>query len=229
MSEAAAGGGRARAGRRLRLGQLAIHAAARHGVRVLGVTLSEPQALLARERVRAAGVDGRVEIRVADYRELGDEPFDAIASIGMVEHVGATHLERYAASVAAALRPGGRLLNHGIAQVRYDPDDPFDSAGPISQRYVFPDGDVSPLSYVQRALEHAGLVTEHVEGFGGDYVETLTHWIERYEARFEEAVALTGSERARVWRVYLRAGRLGFATGSESVYQVLCRKPPGRQ
>jgi cyclopropane-fatty-acyl-phospholipid synthase len=206
-------------------GSFAIHAASRHGVNVLGITLSERQAELARERVREAGLEDRVEIRVADYRELRDPPFDAIASIGMVEHVGATHLGGYAKSLAAALRPGGRLLNHGIAQVRYDPEDPFDDAGPISQRYVFPDGDVSPLSYVQRALEHAGFVTEHVEGFGGDYVETLTHWIERFDARYDEAVAIAGSERARVWRVYLRAGRMGFATGSESLYQVLCRKP----
>jgi cyclopropane-fatty-acyl-phospholipid synthase len=206
-------------------GSFAIHAASRHGVEVVGITLSEPQAALARDRVREAGVDDRVEIRVADYRELSDPPFDAVASIGMVEHVGATFLGGYAAALAGALRPGGRLLNHGIAQVRYDPDDPFDPAGEISQRYVFPDGDVAPLSYVQRALEHAGLVTEHVEGLGGDYVETLTHWIERFTANYDRAVAIAGSERARVWRVYLRAGRLGFATGSESVYQVLCRKP----
>jgi cyclopropane-fatty-acyl-phospholipid synthase len=206
-------------------GSFAIHAASRHDVRVLGITLSDRQAELARERVREAGLAERVEIRVADYRDLDGPPFDAISSIGMVEHVGATHLDTYAKSLAAVLRPGGRLLNHGISQVRYDPADPFDDAGPISQRYVFPDGDVAPLSYVQRALEHAGLVTEHVEGLGGDYVTTLSHWIERFEARYDEAVAIAGSERARVWRVYLRAGRLGFATGSESVYQVLCRKP----
>jgi cyclopropane-fatty-acyl-phospholipid synthase len=206
-------------------GSFAIHAATRHDVEVLGITLSEPQAELARERVREAGVADRVEIRVADYRELSDPPFDAIASIGMVEHVGASFLGGYAKSLAAALRPGGRLLNHGISQVRYDPDDPFDSAGEISQRYVFPDGDVAPLSYVQRALEHAGFVTEHVEGLGRDYVETLSHWIERFTANYDRAVAIAGRERARVWRVYMRAGRLGFATGSESVYQVLCRKP----
>jgi cyclopropane-fatty-acyl-phospholipid synthase len=206
-------------------GAFAIHAAARHGVRVLGITLSEPQAQLARERVREAGLEDRVEIRVADYRELDEAPFDAIASIGMVEHVGHTHLDGYAAQLAALLRPGGRLLNHGIAQVDYDPADPYDSPGPISERYVFPDGDVPPLSRVQLALERAGLVTEHVEGFGGDYATTLTHWIERYEARFEEAVALAGAERARVWRVYLRAARHGFQIGSESLYQVRCRKP----
>jgi cyclopropane-fatty-acyl-phospholipid synthase len=206
-------------------GAFAIHAAQRHGVRVTGITLSEPQAQLARERVRDAGLDDRVEIRVADYRELADEPFDAIASIGMVEHVGATHLDGYAKALAARLRPGGRLLNHGISQVRYDPADPYDSAGPISERYIFPDGDVAPLSRVQQALERAGFVTDHVEGFGADYAETLSHWIERFDARYDEAVALAGEERARVWRIYLRAGRLGFQTGSESIYQVLCRKP----
>src|SRR5262249_20795366 len=113
-------------------GSFAIHAASRHGARVLGITLSEPQAALARERVKEAGVDDRVEIRVADYRELHERRFDAVASIGMVEHVGATHLDGYANCLASMLRPGGRLLNHGIAQVQYDAGDLNDSAGPIS-------------------------------------------------------------------------------------------------
>jgi cyclopropane-fatty-acyl-phospholipid synthase len=205
-------------------GSLVIHAAARHGVRALGITLSEPQARLAREHVARAGLADRVEIRVADYRKLRDEPFDAVASVGMVEHVGAPNLARYARALAGAVRPGGRLLNHGIAQVQGDPDH---SAGLISERYIFPDGEVPPLSRVQLALERAGLVTDHVERFGQDYADTMNHWIERFEARYEDAVRIAGPERARVWRVYLRAGRDGFARGSESVYQVLCHRPEG--
>jgi cyclopropane-fatty-acyl-phospholipid synthase len=203
-------------------GSFAIHAAERYDAHVLGITLSEPQAQLARERAEAAGVGDRVEIRVADYRELREAPFDAIASIGMVEHVGEAQIDVYASQLAGLLRPGGRLLNHGIAQVARED---FDEAGPFSELYVFPDGEPQPLSRVQLALERAGFVTDHVEGFPDDYARTLTHWIERFDERYDEAVRIAGEQRARVWRVYLRAARNGFQTGFESVYQVRCHKP----
>jgi cyclopropane-fatty-acyl-phospholipid synthase len=202
-------------------GSFAIHAATRHGVEVLGVTLSEPQVRLARERAREAGVEDKVEFRVADYRELHEEPFDAIASIGMVEHVGDAQIDTYAACLAGLLRPGGRLLNHGIAQLRHGEDN---ESGAVSERYVFPDGEPLHLSRIQLALERAGLVTEHVEGFFTDYPRTLREWLARFESRFEDAVRLAGSERARVWRVYLHAARVGFETGFEGVYQVRCRR-----
>jgi cyclopropane-fatty-acyl-phospholipid synthase len=203
-------------------GSFAIHAAKRHGARVLGVTLSEPQAQLGRERARAAGVEDLVEIRVADYREVAAEPFDAIVSIGMVEHVGAERIDLYAGRLAALLRPGGRLLNHGIAKLQ-DFDDPDE--GPFSERFVFPDGVPLPLSRIELALERNGLVTTHVEGLASDYAETLRHWIDRYEARYADAIRIAGIERARVWRLYLRAARLGFVSGWASVYQVLAHRP----
>jgi cyclopropane-fatty-acyl-phospholipid synthase len=203
-------------------GSFAVHAASRHGARVLGVTLSEPQAQLARGRAREAGVADRVEIRVADYREVTDGPFDAIASIGMVEHVGAERIDLYATRLSSLLRPGGRLLNHGIAKLK-DFDDPDE--GPFSERFVFPDGVPLPLSRVELALERAGFVTTHVEGLADDYAETTRHWIERFDSRYEEAVRLAGIERARVWRLYLRAARLGFVTGWASIYQALAHKP----
>ncbi len=203
-------------------GSFAIHAASRHGVSVLGVTLSEPQAQFARERAREAGVADRVEIRVADYRELGSGPFDAIASIGMVEHVGEERIDLYALRLAAMLRPGGRLLNHGIAKLKdFDTKD----EGAFSERFVFPDGVPLPLSRVQLALERAGLVTTHVEGLAADYAETLGHWTRRFEARYDDAVRLAGGERARVWRLYLRAARQGFETGWASIYQVRAHRP----
>lgn len=203
-------------------GASAIHAAREYGVHVLGITLAEEQAVLARERVREAGLEHLVEIRLADYRELQEEPFDAIYSIGMVEHVGEAQIDVYAEQLARLLRPGGRLLNHGIAQLSHgDAND----AGPISERYVFPDGEPLPLSRVQLALERAGLVTNHVEGFADDYAETLRHWIRNFDEHYEEAVRLAGPERARIWRVYLRAARIGFEIGFESIYQVRCVKP----
>jgi cyclopropane-fatty-acyl-phospholipid synthase len=202
-------------------GSFALHAATRHGARVLGVTLSERQAELARERAHEAGVADRVEIRLADYRELNEEPFDAIASIGMVEHVGEERIDLYAARLASLLRPGGWLLNHGIAKLQdFDTTD----EGPFSERFVFPDGVPLPLSRIELALERAGLVTTHVEGFQRDYAETLRHWTRRYDDRYEDAVRIAGVERARVWRLYLRAARLGFETGWASIYQVLAQR-----
>jgi cyclopropane-fatty-acyl-phospholipid synthase len=205
-------------------GSFALHAASRHGARVVGITLSEPQVRFARRRAKELGVEERVEFRVADYRELSGRSFDAIASIGMVEHVGEAKIDDYAASLARLLRPGGRLLNHGIAQLHHGEDN---DAGPVSERYVFPDGEPLHLSRVQLALERAGFEVEHVEGFASDYIRTIDRWLEGYEERFEDAVRLAGIERARVWRIYLHAARNGFQHGFESVYQVKCRLPGG--
>jgi cyclopropane-fatty-acyl-phospholipid synthase len=201
-------------------GSLPIHAARHHGVKVTGITLSPPQAELARRRVADAGLEDSVEIRVADYRELADEPFDAIASIGMVEHVGANQIDAYSRQLARMLRPGGVLLNHGIARVRHGEPE----AGPFSERYVFPDAAPLHLSRIIAALEAAGLPTNHVEGLADDYAETLDHWVRRFDENLEEARRLAGDERTRVWRLYLRAARAGFQTGFTSVYQVRCRR-----
>ncbi|MFL5820475.1 MAG: class I SAM-dependent methyltransferase [Solirubrobacteraceae bacterium] len=204
-------------------GSFAIHAAGRHGVEVVGITLSEPQARAARERAREAGLGDRIDIRVADYRELSGERFDAIASIGMVEHVGASRIDLYVRRLSALLVPGGRLLNHGIAHLRHgDPE-----VGPFSERYVFPDGATLHVSRILLALERAGFVTDHVEGFAADYAQTLRHWIQRLDGRLEDAIRLAGPERARVWRLYLRAARRGFETGYTSIYQVRATLPAG--
>jgi cyclopropane-fatty-acyl-phospholipid synthase len=202
-------------------GSFGIHAAQRYGARVVGITLSEPQAILARERAAEAGVSDKVEFRVMDYRDLAGERFDAIASIGMVEHVGEERIDLYAQRLAELLRPGGRLLNHGISRLRHSDSNP----GDFSERYVFPDGETLHLSRVLLALERAGFETEHVEGFGDDYAETLRHWVERLDDNLPRAEQLAGGERLRVWRLYLRAARNGFVTGFTSVYQVKCLLP----
>lgn len=197
-------------------GSFVIHAASRHGVRAVGITLSPAQAELARRRVRDAGLADRVEIRLADYRDLAGERYDAIASIGMVEHVGSAQIDLYARKLAALLASGGRLLNHGIARLRHgDPE-----AGPFSERYVFPDAAPLHLSRVQLALERAGFRTRHVEGFAADYARTLGEWIANLDANLEQAERIAGPERVRVWRLYLRAARKGFLTGFTGIYQV---------
>ncbi|HET9924836.1 MAG TPA: cyclopropane-fatty-acyl-phospholipid synthase family protein, partial [Methylomirabilota bacterium] len=142
-------------------GSFAIHAARHYGVSVLGVTLSEEQVRLGRELVEAAGVGDRVTLRLADYRELGAEQFDAISSIGMVEHVGEERIDLYMRTLHGLLRPGGRLLNHGIAKLMdFDTKD----EGAFSERFVFPDGVPLPLSRITQAMERTGLVVRHVEG-----------------------------------------------------------------
>jgi cyclopropane-fatty-acyl-phospholipid synthase len=201
-------------------GSFAIHAAAKHGVHVVGITLSPPQAELGQRRAAELGLADKVDIRVADYRELADEPFDAVASIGMVEHVGANQIDVYARQVARLVKRGGRVLNHGIARLRHtDPE-----AGPFSERYVFPDAAPLHLSRIQLALERAGIETEHVEGFANDYATTLRHWARNLDEHLDEALRLAGPERLRVWRLYLRAARRGFESGFTSIYQVRGRR-----
>jgi len=202
-------------------GSLAIYAAREYGVSVTGITLSEPQAALGRQRAKEAGVGDRVDIRVMDYRELAGEPFDKIASIGMVEHVGSAQIDEYAQTLHRLLRPGGQLLNHGIARLRVGEPE----AGPFSERYVFPDAAPLHLSRIQTAIERAGLETQHVEGFRMDYAETLTHWAQRLDDNAEQAERLVGPERMRIWRLYLRAARNNFTSGFTSVYQVRSSKP----
>jgi cyclopropane-fatty-acyl-phospholipid synthase len=197
-------------------GSFALHAAQRHGVSVVGITLSPPQAETARRRAAEAGLADKIEIRVQDWRQLPGETFDAIASIGMVEHVGDEHIDDYAVRLRDLLGPGGRLLNHGIARLTLG--DP--RGGPFTQRYVFPDGAPLPLSRMTLAFERAGLTIDHVEGFAADYAETLRHWYTRFDEHLDEARLLAGDERVRVWRLYLRAARWGFLHDFTSVYQV---------
>jgi cyclopropane-fatty-acyl-phospholipid synthase len=197
-------------------GSFVIHAAQHHGVSAVGITLSPPQAEEARRRVAAAGLSDRVEIRVMDYRDVSGERFDAIASIGMVEHVGESRIDEYALRLAGLLEPGGRLLNHGIGFVRHDRP----PAGQFSERYVFPDGDTLPLSRISLAIERAGFAIDHVEGLPTDYERTLQHWVDNLDANLPEAERLAGGERLRVWRLYLRASRNAFRQDLVSVWQV---------
>jgi cyclopropane-fatty-acyl-phospholipid synthase len=201
-------------------GGFPLWAATKHGASVVGITLSPPQAEKARRRAEEAGVADQVEIRVMDYRDLAStgEKFDAIASIGMVEHVGSGNIDIYAETLAGLLEPGGRLLNHGITRLRHTDAE----AGPFSERYVFPDAAPLHLSRNLLALERAGFVTHHVEDFAADYAETLRHWADNFDANLDEAIRLAGPERVRVWRLYLRAARNGFETGFTSIYQARC-------
>src|SRR3954469_18472454 len=205
-------------------GSLALHAAERYGVQVVGITLSQEQAALARKRVAEAGLTSSVDIRVQDYRLVDDGPFDAISSVGMAEHVGRGKLPGYAEALAALLRPGGRLLNHAIswdAGTTTWEDDSFIA------RYVFPDGELISLGDMLNALTSADLEVIDVEVLRRHYALTLREWVRNLEAHWDEAVALTSEGRARVWRLYMSASALGFEAGKLGINQVLLQRPGG--
>ncbi len=198
-------------------GSLVIHAAAHHGVRALGVTLSEPQAELANRRIEAAGLSDRAEVRVLDYREIEEQPFDKIASVGMYEHVGRSQIDTYVDAVRRLLRPGGLFLNHGITRLHAAP-----SRGPtFIGRYVFPDGELHPVNDIIGALEAGGFEIRDVESLREHYALTLRRWVANLAAGRDEAVAEVGSERERVWRLYMLGSAQGFEGGEIGVYQTL--------
>jgi cyclopropane-fatty-acyl-phospholipid synthase len=205
-------------------GSLALHAAGRYGVDVVGITLSGEQAALARERIAGAGLADRIEIRVQDYRAVADGPFDAIASIGMAEHVGRAGMPGYVRALRGLLAPDGRLLHHAIAWSAGETtwaDDTFIA------RYVFPDGELISLADTVRFLEESFEVLD-VEALRRHYALTLRAWVDRLEKNWDAAVGLVGEGRARVWRLYMAAAALSFENGKLGVNQLLVSPTGGR-
>jgi len=207
-------------------GSFALHAAQHFGADVVGVTLSVEQAAMARKRAADAGLTERVDIRVQDYRDVEDGPFDAISSIGMSEHVGREQIQHYASQLHGLLRPGGRLLNHAISwnagPTAADPDS-------FIPRYVFPDGEMLSLSEMVAALESAHLEVLDVEALRRHYALTLRAWVRNLEEHWDEAVRFAGVGRALVWRLYMAASALGFEGGLTGVNQVLVQRPGGAE
>jgi cyclopropane-fatty-acyl-phospholipid synthase len=207
-------------------GTFALHAARRYQARVVGVTLSAEQASFARARMREHGVADLVEIRVQDYRDVADGPFDAIASIGMAEHVGAEVLPGYAAALFALLGEHGRLLNHAIAR-RPGPR-ARRSRTSFIDRYVFPDGELEPVASMVEVLEGAGFEVRHVQSLREHYELTLRAWLANLDSRWDEAVAASSPARARIWRLYIAGSALGFRSNRLGVNQILAVKPGHR-
>jgi cyclopropane-fatty-acyl-phospholipid synthase len=218
-------------------GALVMQAARRHGVEALGITLSERQAALARERIAREGLQDRCRVEVRDYRELArHEPFDKIASIGMVEHVGLRRLRDYFRAAFDALRPGGLFLNHGIVSIAAArPRTLAQRVGArlwrrnvFINRYVFPDGALVPAAPVIAAAEAAGFETRDVESLREHYAKTLRHWTARLERSEREAKRLVGEVTYRVWRLYMAGSAYGFASGRLAILQALLAKPDAR-
>ncbi|MEV0094752.1 cyclopropane-fatty-acyl-phospholipid synthase family protein [Streptomyces sp. NPDC050738] len=206
-------------------GSMAIHAAREYGVQVTGVTLSTEQAAFARKRIAEEGLTDRIEIRVQDYRDVHDGPYDAISSIGMAEHVGSTRYREYADDLYALLKPGGRLLNHQIAR-RPERDESAYHIDDFIDRYVFPDGELAPVGRTLATLEEAGFEARDVEVLREHYALTLRQWVANLEARWPEAVRMTSPGRARVWRLYMAASALSFERNRIGVNQILAVKTP---
>ncbi|MDQ0821216.1 cyclopropane-fatty-acyl-phospholipid synthase [Arthrobacter sp. V4I6] len=207
-------------------GSFALHAARRYGADVVGVTLSTEQAVLAGKRVADAGLTDRVDIRVQDYRDIEDGPFDAISSIGMSEHVGREQMPAYVSRLHGLLRPGGRLLNHAISW-NAGPTDPDPHS--FIPRYVFPDGEMLSLADKLGALEAGGFEVLDVEALRRHYALTLRAWVQNLEENWTEAVEAVGAGRARVWRLYMAASALGFEAGLTGVNQVLVQRDGGAE
>jgi cyclopropane-fatty-acyl-phospholipid synthase len=198
-------------------GSLVIHAARRYGVRGVGITVSEAQADLARRRIREAGLQDRLEVRLQDYREVADGPYEKIASIGMFEHVGRDNLPRYMEQARALLGPDGLLLNHGIVRTVDAPG----GVGAFTNYYVFPDGELHTQGFVLDTLERAGFEVRDDESLRPHYAETLRRWARNHDAARDLAVREIGAERERVWRLHNHGAALGFAKGRLSVHQVI--------
>jgi cyclopropane-fatty-acyl-phospholipid synthase len=212
-------------------GSMLLHAAERYGVRGLGVTLSRTQKDAADQRIAAAGLSDRVEVRLQDYRDL-DGQFDAVCSIGMFEHVGPERLGEYFAAAHRLTRPGGLFLNHGITLG----DPHLRESGrrrTFTTTYVFPDGGLVPAWRAVKEVEQAGFELIDVEQLRPNYTLTLREWVRRLEANHEAAVAAASETDYRIWRAYMAASAIGFEQGQLGVIQVLGAKarevPLGRR
>ncbi|MBV9488835.1 MAG: class I SAM-dependent methyltransferase [Verrucomicrobia bacterium] len=211
-------------------GGLVLHAARQYGVRALGITLSRPQMDWARARIAEAKLENQVSVELRDYREIRadrEEPYDAIVSVGMAEHVGREQLADYFGLALGALKPGGVFLNHAIgaatlAAARHPRRNEF------IDRYVFPDGDIPPVPVLLNAAESAGFEIRDVENLREHYALTLRHWVRRLEARHAEALSFVNEPTYRTWRLYMAGSAHGFRRGQLGIYQTLLAKPDGQ-
>ena len=215
-------------------GGLIMHAAEHYGVDATGITLSQNQATLAKQRIEAAGLGDRCRVAIRDYRTLNaGDGYDKISSVGMIEHVGLTHLPVYFASVFRALKPGGLFMNHGIVSLSEPRPKPvrdrvfgkFWRVNAFMDTYVFPDAKLTAADDVIAAAEEVGFELRDVESLREHYAMTLRHWVRTLEEKCLEATALVGEHHFRIWRLYMAACANAFASANINVIQTLLAKP----
>jgi cyclopropane-fatty-acyl-phospholipid synthase len=202
-------------------GGMAMHAARHYGVNVVAVTLSAEQAKWAADAVERNGLSGQVQILHSDYRDSPGEDYDAVSSIGLLEHVGVRNYPRYFGYLKGKLRDGGRLLNHCITR----PDNLSEALpGQFIDRYVFPDGELTGSGRIISEAQNAGLEVRHEENLREHYALTLRAWCANLVANWDECVADAGEATARVWGLYMAGSRLGFEQNEVQLHQVLAVK-----
>jgi len=204
-------------------GALVLRAAQKFGARCVGVTLSQNQFDLATARVKAAGLEDRIEIRLQDYRDIQGQ-FDRITSVGMFEHVGRKNLPGYFRKVHDLLADDGVAMNHGITSSDAESGETALGGGEFIDRYVFPDGELPHIGLALEAAQRGGLEAVDVESLRRHYAHTLDLWAENFEARAEEAKRLVDDEKFRIWRVYLAGCAYAFEHDDVSIFQIVCRK-----
>jgi cyclopropane-fatty-acyl-phospholipid synthase len=203
-------------------GGMVRHAAKNYGVKALGVTLSRAQATWAQERIKAEGLDDLAEVRHLDYRDVHERDFDAVSSIGLIEHIGVRNYPAYFAFLRSRLRPGGRILNHGIT--RPDNQHPGLTRRGFIGRYVFPDGELTGSGDIVRAMEDSGLEVQHQENLRVHYAKTLTGWCRNLVENWDACVAEAGLPISKVWGLYMAGSRLGFERNNIQLHQVLATR-----
>ncbi|MGN6577498.1 MAG: class I SAM-dependent methyltransferase [Nocardioides sp.] len=200
-------------------GSLSLHAAQEYGVQVVGVTIAAEQKAFIDERIAQRGLEDRVEIRLQDYREVPDGPYDTISSIEMGEHVGERNYPVYAQQIHDLLRPGGRALVQQMSRTTQP------GGGPFIEAFIAPDMHMRPVGRTVDLLERAGLEVRDVHALREHYVRTVDAWYDTFEANWDAAVDMVGEEVARVWRLYLVGGALAFEEGRMGVDQILMVRP----
>lgn len=204
-------------------GALAIRAAEKFGAKCVGITLSENQYALARERVERAGLCDRVEIRLQDYRDVKGS-FDRITSVGMFEHVGLKNLTAYFSKINSLLTPDGVVMNHGITSTATNNGGTPYGGGDFIQKYVFPNGELVHIGEVLKTMQLGGLEALDIENLRHHYARTCTKWAENFEANADTIKRTTDDKRFRIWRVYLAGCAHAFSQDWISLYQVVCSK-----
>jgi cyclopropane-fatty-acyl-phospholipid synthase len=201
-------------------GSLSLHAAEHFGAQVTGVTISKEQKAFIDDRIAARGLADRVEIRLADYREVTGVDFDAVASIEMGEHVGQGNYPTYVEVLRRSVKPGGRVLVQQMSRRGKHP-----GGGPFIEAFIAPDMHMRPVGETVALIEAGGLEVRDVHALREHYVRTVEAWIDRFEARQDDLRTLVPDEVLRVWRLYLVGGAMAFRDGRMGVDQILAVRP----
>lgn len=204
-------------------GALVIRAAQKFGAHCVGITLSEKQYALARERVQKAGLADKIEIRLVDYRDMHGS-FDRITSVGMFEHVGLKHLSAYFKKIHSLLSENGIAMNHGITSSDSQSRETAYGGGEFIDKYVFPHGELPHISLVLQTMQEGGLESMDIENLRFHYAKTCAMWADNLEEKADIVKKMVDDKHYRIWRIYLAGSSYAFTNDLIALYQVVCVK-----